>query len=196
MFADDRTLSGVLIGIVEDLDDPEGQGRVRVRLPKLDDELSDWLRLAAPMAGAGRGLFLRPEPGDQVIVIFEDGRPEGDGYVLGSIWSQADQPPPDDGNAAENNWRFLQSRSGHIFKFDDTAGKEQIEIIFKDDKKRILMDKDKIEVHCQTGDVIIKADAGNIAISAPTGNMELDANQISVKAKAKLVLSGGTVDIN
>ena len=65
-----------------------------------------------------------------------------------------------------------------------------------DDKKRILMDKDKKQVHCQTGDVIIKADAGNISISAPTGNMELDANQISVKAKVKLVLSGGTVDIN
>ena len=58
------------------------------------------------------------------------------------------------------------------------------------------MDKDKVQVHCQTGDVIVKADAGNISISAPAGNMELDANQISVKAKAKLVLSGGTVDIN
>lgn len=193
---DDRALSGVLIGVVDDLKDPQKQGRVRVCFPKLDNKLSDWLRLAAPMAGAERGLFLRPERGDQVIVIYEDGRLEGDGYVLGSIWSETDKPPPDDGQAEKNNWRFLKSRSGHIFKFDDTAGKEQIEIIFKDNQKRILMDKDKVQVHCQTGDVIVKADAGNISISAPAGNMELDANQISVKAKAKLVLSGGTVDIN
>ncbi len=192
---DDRTLSGVLIGIVEDLKDPEKQGRVRVCFPKLD-KLSDWLRLAAPMAGAGRGFFLRPERGDQVIVIYEDGRLEGDGYVLGSIWSQTDKPPADDGQAEQNNWRFLHTRSGHKLKFDDTAGQERIEIIFKDDQKRIVMDKDKVQVHCQTGDVIVKADAGNISLSAPTGNMELDANQISVKAKVKLVLSGGTVDIN
>jgi phage baseplate assembly protein gpV len=193
---EDRTLSGVLIGVVHDLNDTTGQGMVKVRFPKLKDKISDWLRLASPMAGPERGLFLRPEKDDQVIVIYEDGRLEGDGYVLGSIWSEPDKPPPDDGDRVKNNWRFIRSRSGHLIKLDDTAGNELIEIAFKDGKRRVVMDDKKIEVHCQTGDVIVKADAGNIAISAPTGNIEIDANQISVKAKAKLILSGATVDIN
>lgn len=190
-----QALSGVLIGIVHDLRDPEGQGRVKVSFPKLG-RTSDWLRLASPMAGKERGLFLRPEKDDEVIVIFEDGRLEGDGFVLGSLWSGADKPPPDDGDAEKNNWRFWRSRSGHVVKLDDTSGKELIEIVHKDGQRRILIDDQKIEVHCQTGNVIVKADQGNVTISAPAGNMELDANQISVKAKAKLILSGATVDIN
>ena len=43
--------NGIVIGVVTNLDDPEKLGRVRVQLPHLDDELSDWARLVSPMAG-------------------------------------------------------------------------------------------------------------------------------------------------
>ena len=49
--------NGIVIAIVADLDDPEQLGRVRVRYPHLNDQLSDWARLATPMGGKSRGLF-------------------------------------------------------------------------------------------------------------------------------------------
>lgn len=42
---------GVVIGLVDDLDDPDGLARIRVTYPHLADEPSNWARLALPMAG-------------------------------------------------------------------------------------------------------------------------------------------------
>src|SRR5690242_926559 len=104
-------VNGIVIGLVKDLEDPQNLGRVRVTFPYLDDQLSDWARLVTPMAGKDRGVFFRPEVGDEVLVAFELGdvrRP----YVLGALWSTTDTPPPDDGKAKDNNWRFIKSRKG------------------------------------------------------------------------------------
>ena len=38
--------TGVVVGIVEDIKDPEKLGRVRVKLPHLGDQLTYWARLA------------------------------------------------------------------------------------------------------------------------------------------------------
>ena len=81
-----QQVNGIVIGLVTDLADPENLGRVRARYPYLGDEISDWARLVTPMAGKDRGVFFRPEVGDEVLVAFELGdvrRP----YVLGSLWS-------------------------------------------------------------------------------------------------------------
>src|ERR1700722_18925249 len=108
--ASDRD-NGIVIGIVDDLDDPEKLGRVRVKLPHLGGQMSDWAYLVTPMAGNNRGLFLRPEKNDQVLLAFSQGDPRFP-YILGSMWSKPDPPPPDDGDAVKNNWRFIKSRSG------------------------------------------------------------------------------------
>ena len=41
----------------------------------LDDQLSEWARLATPMGGKDRGLFFRPEKDDEVLVAHEQGDP-------------------------------------------------------------------------------------------------------------------------
>lgn len=43
--------NGIVLGVVTDLNDPENLGRVRVRLPHLNDQQSDWSRVATPMGG-------------------------------------------------------------------------------------------------------------------------------------------------
>ena len=85
--------NGIVIGVVADLDDPERLGRVRVKLPHLNDEVSDWSRQATPMGGRDRGLFFRPEVGDEVLVAFEHGDPDRP-VVIGSVWN-ADRRPPE-----------------------------------------------------------------------------------------------------
>jgi uncharacterized protein involved in type VI secretion and phage assembly len=188
--------NGVVIGIVADLDDPEQLGRVRVKLPHLNDELSDWSRLASPLGGKNRGWFLRPEKDDEVLVACEHGDPRRT-YVVGSLWSKVDPPPADDGKKVDNNWRFFQSRSGHLLKFDDTSGAERIEIVGKGGQHKLVIDVSgkKIEISCSSGD---------IAVSAPSGKLSIDASQVEIKAKTtmnieadgSMTIRGKTVAIN
>ena len=120
--------TGVAIAIVTNNKDPDGLGRVKVRLPWLDEAFeSDWARVVAAMAGSGRGLYCLPEVDDEVLVGFEHGCLDSL-YVLGGLWNGKDKPP--EGNAdGKNNVRALKSRSGHLIRLTDTDGEEKIEII-------------------------------------------------------------------
>jgi uncharacterized protein involved in type VI secretion and phage assembly len=175
--------NGIVIGIVESLDDDEDLGRIKVRYPHLDGKVSEWARLATPMGGKDRGLFFRPEKEDEVLVAHEQGeftRP----YIVGSLWSKVDPPPADDGKKVDNNWRFFRSRAGHLLKFDDTAGAERIEIAGSGGKHTMTIDVsgEKIEIRCSSGDV---------TVAAPAGTVTLDAKAVQIKAKTTLSLEAG-----
>src|SRR5262249_33149164 len=152
--------NGIVVGVVVNIDDPLNIARVMVRFPHLAEQESYWARLVTPMAGKKRGFHMRPEGGDEVLVAFEHGDIRFP-YVLGGVWSQPDEPPPFDGGEAANNWRFMHSRSGHIFKFDDKPGAEKIEIIDKSGSHKIVIDavNQKIQVICDSGDVEVTAKA-------------------------------------
>jgi uncharacterized protein involved in type VI secretion and phage assembly len=188
--------NGIVIGIVADLDDPEQLGRVRVRYPHLDDQLSDWARLASPMGGKDRGLFFRPEKEDEVLVAHEQGDPRRT-YVVGSLWSKADPPPADDGKKVDNNWRFFRSRSGHLLKFDDTSGSERIEIVGKGGNHKLVIDVSgkKIEISCSSGDVAVSAPAGKISLEGKEVAIKASST-VSIEATGNLTIKGQTVAIN
>ncbi len=79
--------TSVVVGVVTQTEDPEGLGRVRVQHPALGEGAEGWwARIAAPAAGAGRGLLMMPMPGDEVVLAFEQGDPRRP-YVLGSVWN-------------------------------------------------------------------------------------------------------------
>ncbi|MEA2176331.1 MAG: hypothetical protein QOD00_3923, partial [Blastocatellia bacterium] len=137
--ARDLRIGGVVVGIVTNNQDPDEMGRVKVKFPWLSDEdESNWARVATPMAGKERGLYLLPEVEDEVLVAFENGDMRFP-YVLGSLWNGKDTPPAknDDG---KNNVRVLKSRSGHVIRLTDEDGKEKIEIIDKSEKNSIEID--------------------------------------------------------
>lgn len=187
--------SGIVIGVVTDLNDPDGLGRVQVRLPYLNNELSDWAKLVLPMAGRGRGTFFRPEVNDEVLIAYEHGDPRRP-YVLGSLWSGVDQPP-DGGDPVANNLRFIHSRSGHVLKLDDTPGQERIEIIDKSGRCRIVIDSaaDRIQIVADTGNLELSANVGSITLTGRT--VELKAlEELSVTAGVSLSLASPQVQIN
>jgi len=171
--------NGVVVGVVDDLADPEGLGRVRVKLPHLADALSDWAPLVSPMGGKNRGMAFRPERDDTVLVAFELGDPRRP-YVLGAFWSQPN-PPPDLGDPAkDNNWRVIRSRSGHVVRLDDTKGSERIEVI--DSKQRLKL--------------VLDTAANEISVTADGGTVRVEGATVEVKASGKLTLKGSTVEIN
>ncbi len=188
--------NGIVTGIVIDLEDPQNLGRIQVSFPHLSDQPSDWARLVAPMAGKDRGVFFRPEIGDEVLVAFEHGDPRRP-YILGSVWSTEDTPPPDDGNAKQNNWRFMKSRSGHIIRLNDTSGGEKIEIIDKDSARRIVIDSSgsKIQVSCDQGDIEVTANSGTVTVQAMTVKITASSD-MTLQAGGSITIQGATVNIN
>ena len=190
------TRSTLVAAVVDDLDDPDGLGRVRVRFPHLDEELSNWARLVSAGAGHGRGNFFRPERGDEVIVAFEHGDPRRP-YVLGGVWSMPD-PPPSDKKAVDNDLRQIVTRSGHVVRFDDGKGAERIEIIASGGDQKIVLDAagKRIEVTARQGDIAVDASGGNVTVKS-SGNLTISAGgTLEIKATGSLKLSGSTVDIN
>jgi uncharacterized protein involved in type VI secretion and phage assembly len=185
----DQHSNGIVIGIVTDLRDDDSIGRVKVRYPHLEDQESHWARMATLMAGPDRGAFFKPEKDDEVLIGFEHNDPRRP-YVLGALWSKVDTPPTDDGDQVKNNWRFFKSRSGHIFRFDDTPGDEKIELIDKDGKLNVTMDSvaDHVAIVCNSGSVSLTANKGKVTINA---------TDIEIKATKDMTLSaGGTMTIS
>jgi uncharacterized protein involved in type VI secretion and phage assembly len=177
---------GVVVGVVDDLNDPEGLGRVKVTFPHLADEPSNWARLALPMAGARRGTFFRPEKGDEVLVACEHGDIRQP-YVVGALWSRTDPPPDGTGTATDNNTRVIVSRSGHRITLDDTQGSERIEITDHAMKQAVVLDGSSITIQAGAGQVTISA-SGDVTVSAG-GNLNLTATET-------VTISGAKVTIN
>ncbi len=178
-------VKGVALALVTQNQDPEGLGRVKLRYPwhhKANE--SDWVRIAVPMAGAGRGAVFLPEVGDEVLVAFEreDMRYP---YVLGSLWNGKDKPPEDNANG-RNDLRMLKTRKGHTLTFDD-GSKGSVELKLNDGK-HLRIDDDGI---------VLDDGAGNrIAIDSKGGAMTLQAaTKLTLKAPVIAVESSGTLSL-
>lgn len=123
-------LGGVYPALVTDVQDPDGQGRVRVSLPFVNEQegpaAAAWARLATFMAGNNRGSWFIPEVNDEVLVAFLAGDARHP-VVIGALWNGVDAAP--ETMDAGNNLRSITSRSGHRLCFDDTvaAGKVILE---------------------------------------------------------------------
>jgi uncharacterized protein involved in type VI secretion and phage assembly len=185
--AHSRRITGVVVGVVTNNQDPDGFGRVKVKFPWLSDvDESDWARVAAPMAGNKRGFYFLPEVDDEVLVAFEHGDVRFP-YVLGALWNGKDAPPATNGDG-KNNVRVIQSRSGHVIKLNDEDGKETIEILDKSQKNSIVIDTAK-------NTITITSDQ-DITISASKGTIKLDAQNVEIKSSAATKLeAGSTMDV-
>lgn len=112
-----RRIPGVVVGVVVDREDPEGQGRIRVQYPWLDESThSPWAPIAVPMAGGDRGTFYMPELDDEVLVAFEHGDFDHP-FVVGFLWNGQDQPPTTD-----NSRRLFRSVNRHEIEMYDSDG--------------------------------------------------------------------------
>ncbi len=171
---------GVAVALVTDNHDPEGLGRVKVKYPWLgDDDESSWARVVSAMAGNDRGICMLPEVDDEVLVAFEHASMDSC-YVLGGLWNGKDKPPETNSDG-KNNHRTIKTRSGHIIRFDDTDGSEQIEIIDKTGNNRIV-------IAASDNTIKIEAD-GDISIKAG-GKLSLTGNGVEVKSQAGVTIQG------
>jgi uncharacterized protein involved in type VI secretion and phage assembly len=194
---------GVVVGVVTNNRDPEGMHRVKVKFPWLHlDHESNWARVVAPMAGAGRGAYFLPEAGDEVLLAFEHGSLEHP-YVIGTLWNGKDSPPESNGNGKNDN-RAIKSRSGHVIRLGDAAGDERIEIIDKTGSNRVVIksSNNSISIEAQ-GDIAIKSSTGKVTISGigveitSTTDVKIRAQtSVDVSATGQVNVKGALVNIN
>jgi phage protein D len=181
-------VKGLAIGVVTDNNDPDGQGRVKVKFPALSsDDASDWARVVVPGGGDARGMQFLPEINDEVLVGFEMGDIHYP-YVLGGLWNGQDAPALSDAvSGGKVQKRVIQSRSGHNVLLDDTDGAGGITITDRSGNQ-IQLDTGSNALNVKTqGDVTIEAQ-GNMTLRAQ-GQVEIDGMGITVNGGA------GTVDV-
>jgi uncharacterized protein involved in type VI secretion and phage assembly len=172
-------MQGVVIGLVVDVRDPEGIGRIKVQFPWMPDSPeSHWARVAVMLAGPQLGAFFQPEVGDEALVAFEMGDPTRP-FIIGYLWSGNNTTPVDDPNI-----RIIHTVSGHKLTFDDTSGSEKVMVEDKSGS-RITLDSSGVTIE-SSADVIIKGQ--NVTIEADL-RMEL-------KAASQLTAKGNPIHLN
>jgi type VI secretion system secreted protein VgrG len=168
------SVAGVYSARVINIDDPQRQGQVQVQYYWQEQGQTTWIRHLTPYAGADRGLFFRPEVGDEVLVAFEEGDPERP-MILGSAWNQSDAIPNEDfwgGETHNNDVKRIVTKSGHRISFIDKQGEEAIGIATPVHAKLVLHEK-----AAETGRpaIMMNVDDGDLIFNAPNGRIHFHA---------------------
>jgi uncharacterized protein involved in type VI secretion and phage assembly len=154
--------TGVMVGTVKEVIDPNGEGRIRVEFVWLGgNSQSYWAAIAAPMAGGGRGAFFMPEIDDEVLVAFDRGDVNHP-YIIGFLWNGRDKPP-----STSVRERMIRSVNGHAIRFLDStpSGGNYGGIVIEDAHgNRITLSNGKITVKSVS---ILELDAPTITLKGP-----------------------------
>jgi len=191
---------GLQIGIVTDLEDPDDQDRIRVRLPIIgESEDGIWTRIACLDAGDNRGTFFRPEIDDEVIVGFLNNDPRHP-VVLGMLNSSAKPAPLKAAN--ENDEKGYVSRSGMKMIFNDSEN--SLKISTPNGKKLTLSEQDGIirledensnSIEMNSGGITVQS-GGDINLTTNMGNVNIDAQNITLTGKLSCALGVSSSSLN
>ena len=153
--------------------DPEGKGRVRVRMNwQTDGMQTSWVRVMTPDGGSSsdvksnRGFVFIPEVGDQVLLGFRHGDPARP-YVMGSLFNGT----TGNGGGSNNSIKSLKTRSG-------------ISVILNDDNR-------SLEIKDAGGSSIHLDGNGNILINAPKNIQFHAGNDMSLMVGHDLQVNVG-----
>lgn len=177
-------VNGLQIGKVTSNEDPDGEHRVRVRLPLVSDQADGvWARVAAPDAGDQRGFFFRPEIGDEVVVGFLEDDPRR-AVILGMLHSSAKAAPLQ--GSDDNHEKAYRSRSG-------------MRVFFDDDKKILLLETpagNRVTLSEEDQGIRLEDQNGNRIELTPSGIRIESAAALELKAATQLKASGQAAELS
>ena len=176
--------------------DPQGKGRVRVRMNwQTDGMQTGWVRVMTPDGGSSsdvksnRGFVFIPEVGDQVLLGFRHGDPARP-YVMGSLFNGTTGR----GGLEGNHMKSLTTRSGHTIKLNDSLS--SLGITIKDIKGN------SIHIDSVGDDIIINAkrnitiNAGEtFTVNAREMEVNIDSDIIEKIGKNKISTIGNKISL-
>lgn len=179
---------GVYPATVVDNQDPDGQGRVRVRLPWSPDSGSGayeaWARLATMMGGKSRGTWLIPDKDDEVLVSFQAGDTRLP-FVVGAMWNGTDTAP--ESIDSDNNIKSIVSRTGIRITLDDTEDAVTLtlstpggqSVVLTDSGPQITVtDSSNNSIQLTPSGITITS-AGTLSITAPTASCDFGSLSVN-----------------
>lgn len=157
-------MPGIVIGVVEEVEHPDGEGAVRVTYPWLNGRpVSRWAPIAGPMAGRGRGFWLVPEAGDEAVIGFDKSNHDSP-FILGFLYNGVDRPP-----STSVRERVIRSVNGHTIRLLDstpTPGGNKGALVLEDAHgNQIVMTNGKVTIK-STG--VLQLDAPTVVIGGTT----------------------------
>lgn len=173
-----KALKNATVGIVSQVNDPDNLGRIKVSLPTYSDIETDWLEVLIPGAGAGKGQFILPDVGDNVLLLFINEEP-AQPIVLGGLYGE--KPIPDTVVDQGVVKRYVTQTAGkQRFLLDDTENTIRIETqnghyisltpaeigITRNNGSSVTLTDDRMTIHSET----------NLEIEAP-------GNKITIRGK-------------
>lgn len=201
-------VNGLQLGTVTQLEgDPEGDDRILINLPMVDAGGDGvWTRMATYGAGDSRGIIIRPEIGDEVVVGFTNDDPNQP-VLLGALNSNNLPAPiePSDDNY-EKGW---VTKSGIKAIINDDKVSLNVELpsgkkLFIDEDSdliefgdehgnKITMDQNGISIE-SGGTINLKANSGDINMEAVNWNSDIQAStKLNASGAAEFSSSGSTV---
>ena len=175
-------VQGLQIGVVTKLEeDPEGENRIRVRIPMLEHPSGEgvWARVATLDAGNERGTFFLPEINDEVIVGFLHGDPRHP-VVLGQLNSSS-KPAP------------IQALDTNHEKGIYT--REKLKVVFNDETKTITVETpggQKGILDDESKSISLQDQHGNKIVMDENGITIESSKAINIKASTDLKMEAGT----
>lgn len=166
--------------MVTDNNDHNGLGRIRVKFHWMNGaEKSPWIRVTTPHAGGGKGMYMIPEVGEEVIVGFE-GDSATKPYVVGAVYhGQAKNEFANGGN----DMKTFQSRSGSKLALDDKAGSVNLADM---DGTAINMDGAGKMAHTSSQEISLTCGASSITLKED-GTILVKGKNIFTVAKEDVV---------
>ena len=156
-----------VLGVVSDVDDPDGLGRVALTLPAYGDVATGWLPVVCPSAGPDRGLASLPDVGDRVLALLDRADP-AHGSVVGGLYGTDTPPGPpvEGGEVRRHAWR---TAGGHELALDTAADGG---LALRDARdSRLSLAADLVELHA-AADLTIQAPGRTIRIRAAAIDFE------------------------
>ena len=154
------------LGLVTQVDDPEGLGRVRATLPAYGDLETGWMQVLSLGAGENKGLTMLPDVKDHVLVLFAQRDPV-QGVVLGGLYGMGG--PADSGVEGTSVRRYtLATPGGQRVLLSDTDRRLRLE---NSDGSYVELSPERVRVHAAT-DLTLEAPGRTVAIRAKRINFE------------------------
>lgn len=188
----DRRLYGVCSGIIESNNDPEHEGRVKLRFPWLDNAtVSDWCRVVQPYAGQDFGAVWIPENQMEVLVAFVHGDMT-EPVVIGGLYNGRDKPPAYRDEGTGQDIKMFRTRAGHEIRLDDTHHQQAVQITTAGNHAIVLDDQHRqVSVSSAGGHQITLDDAGQqIEIAVPGGK-----GKVTIDALGNITLEGTAIRV-
>lgn len=196
----DELLPGSYIGIVENNDDPERLGRVKVRIHGLHDDIPvdylPWAPVDQTFVGSRKGSFIIPEIGTVVNVKFQDGDQYFPTVVSKALDSRNFNFDADRQEDYPNTMIFWETAKGDFLKFNRQKSELTLNLanglFFKVfGNGNITLSNESSNVGNMNLDI-----RGDFTISNPVGNLNLVTNNVNLSAFGDINLTNnGRCDI-